>query len=197
MSSCIERFRSIPANATSYKRRRLLYGVGVNDADYQVAPKTEHGTAICPYYSAWHSMLTRCYSPKFLERYPTYQGCTVCPEWLTFSNFRRWMEGQNWKGRQLDKDILIPGNKEYAPDRCIFIDQALNKLLTLRGRARGKWPLGVTCQQGRFVAQLNNGRSSKYLGRFDTPEKAEACYLAAKSAYVNQKLTELRGSLNG
>ncbi len=86
----------------------------------------------------------------------------------------------------MDKDILVPGNKEYAPDKCIFVDQALNKLLTDRGRARGKWPLGVTFTHGRYVAQLNNGRSHKYLAGFSTPEQAHQCYLRHKAEYVNQ-----------
>ena len=33
-------------------------------------------------------MLVRCYNAKFHERQPQYKGCTVCEEWLNYSNFK-------------------------------------------------------------------------------------------------------------
>ena len=55
----------------------LVYGVGVNDLGYSVQVKeyvTENGgkrtpklVFLCPYYTAWKSMLKRCYSKKACE----------------------------------------------------------------------------------------------------------------------------------
>jgi len=39
------------------------------------------------------------------------------------------MERQDWEGKHLDKDILIPGNKIYSPDRCIFVSSLINLLI--------------------------------------------------------------------
>lgn len=32
-------------------------------------------------YQAWQSILERCYDNKYLEKSPTYIGCSVCEEW--------------------------------------------------------------------------------------------------------------------
>ena len=90
------------------KLRKLIHGVGINDADYVVEKKEtishvngkrkQKTTWICPFYRAWKCMLTRCYSATYQERKPTYRGCSVSEEWLTFSNFKSWMEKQDFQG---------------------------------------------------------------------------------------------------
>lgn len=119
---------------------KLVCGVGINDADY-VTQKWEHhgydanGKQIqtlvwkCPFYNAWVNMLSRAYSVKTLKRQPTYEGTTVCKEWHTFSVFRTWMEKQEWEGNQLDKDLLVQGNKEYNPETCCFLPQTINNFI--------------------------------------------------------------------
>lgn len=67
-----------------------LYGVGINDADYVVQLReTLSGTAnkrkrktiwVCPYYSKWSAMLTRCYSKTSASRRPKYDDSYVCSE---------------------------------------------------------------------------------------------------------------------
>lgn len=113
------------------KNKRLVYGVGNNDADYVVEKREEIGYVggkrrrklmwVCPYYQTWKDMIKRCYSTKCQEKFPTYKGCSVSADWHTFSNFKAWMEKQNWEGKQLDKDILIEGNKVYSPETCVFV----------------------------------------------------------------------------
>ena len=47
------------------KKIRLVYGVGISDADYFVTRK-ENGKTVwrCPYYRTWTHMLERAYSDK-------------------------------------------------------------------------------------------------------------------------------------
>lgn len=111
------------------KPSRLVAGVGVNDANYKVFPLVNGIKTVCPYYQVWKHMLWRCYSEKALGVHPTYKDCFVCDEWLVFSNFKKWMVQQNWEGKEIDKDLLVPGNKVYSPDTCIFITKELNNLL--------------------------------------------------------------------
>jgi len=134
------------------KIRKLVYGVGINDADYVVqrnetiyvnGKRTRKQVWICPYYQAWKSMLERCYSIKYQERQPTYRGCSVSEEWLTFSVFKSWMEKQEWEGMQLDKDILFEGNKLYSKETCVFVSSVVNIFTTDRGASRGEWLIGV------------------------------------------------------
>ena len=111
----------MPASKASLGQRSLVQGVGVNDADYTVCIKRNNKIIWrCPFYIKWRNMIERCYSPLWHKRYPSYIGCSVCPEWRYFSKFRFWMSTQKWKGMELDKDILVKGNRVYSPDTCCF-----------------------------------------------------------------------------
>jgi hypothetical protein len=161
---------------------KLVYGIGLNDADY-VTSSASKGK--CPYYYRWLSMLERCYSKKFKARFPTYVGCVVCEEWLTFSNFKVWMEQQDWEGKHLDKDILGDG-KLYSPETCCFIGVALNTFLSKR--YGHKYPTGVFFSKvnKRFQAQCGNPMTGKptYCGQYDTPEEAHEAWGKKKLEYA-------------
>lgn len=77
-------------------------------------------------YLIWYSMLHRCYCPKTQVNNPSYVGCTVCPEWHNFQNFAAWFELNYVPGLQLDKDILIDGNKQYHPNNCCIVTHQAN-----------------------------------------------------------------------
>ncbi len=160
-------------------RRRLSYGVGVNDANYVTCPK---GGAQCKLYGVWHCMLQRCYSVKYQKRNPTYIGCTVSSEWLLFSSFSLWMSGQDWQGKQLDKDLLFQGNKIYSENTCIFVDANLNSLIQNRSRSKGEYPTGVTLHKpsGKYVAQCSSNGKKINLGYFDNKDDAHEAYKTFK-----------------
>lgn len=40
-------------------------------------------------YLLWTSVLSRCFDKKYLKRKPTYLGCSVSEDWLTYSNFKK------------------------------------------------------------------------------------------------------------
>lgn len=173
------------------KKSTLIYGVATNDAEYQVVTTTPEGKQVkCPFYDKWLGMLTRVYDKGTHKKRPSYEACTIHPDWLLFSNFRKWMLTQQWEGRHLDKDLLIPGNTEYGPSTCLFISPALNNLLTLRHRNRGDLPLGVsrTTINGSmyFVASCSFYGKQKRLGYFKTPEEASAKYLSEKNRYIQE-----------
>jgi len=175
------------------KKNKLVYGVGRNDADYRVQEYITLGCEngkqlkklvwICPFYVKWKDMLKRCYCKKYQERQPTYKLCSVCKEWLTFSNFKKWMEQQYWQGRQLDKDVLFPGSKIYSPDTCVFVDQRVNKFLTERQNDRGQYMIGASWdkQSGRFKADCSNlSGTKKPRCFFDTELEAHKAWLECK-----------------
>lgn len=164
--------------------RNLVYGVGVNDADYTIRPNINGKQLKCPFYLAWTHMLARCYDTKYQATYPTYVGCTVCAEWLTFDNFKVWMLSQDWIGKQLDKDLLIRGNKIYSPDTCAFVDFMTNAFITDRGNARGDYPIGVSYHKGagKFTARCCNPFTKKreHLGVFTCPNQAHLAWKTRK-----------------
>ena len=169
---------------------KLVYGIGINDSTTPTQ-KTTHNLERkrivlwrCPFYRVWGSMLERVYSKKHLEKYPTYKDCTVCDDWLTFSNFKAWMEQQDWEDKQLDKDLLFPGNKLYSPETCVFISGVINKFLTESCATRGLYPIGVSFKQrnSKYSASVNNPFTGKreHLGLFTCPIKAHSAWRKRK-----------------
>ena len=173
---------------------KLVYGVGINDADYVVkkmetievnGKRKRKIVWYCPYYRVWNNMLERCYSTKCQEKYPTYKGCSVSEEWLTFSVFKSWMEEQDWKGMQLDKDMLFEGNKVYSAETCVFVTQVVNSFTIDRGNDRGEWLIGVNLNKrvGKFMSRCSNPFTKKreHLGYF-------TCEVEAHQAWIKRKL---------
>ena len=121
---------------------KLTYGVGVNDLGYRTqvyeevtkdgGKRIQKTVFICKYYTVWKSMIKRCYSKKYLESYPTYIGTSVCSEWLSATAFKKWMEQQDWHGKCLDKDIVVPRSRLYSPETCAFVLNATNLFGVLR-----------------------------------------------------------------
>lgn len=102
--------------------------------------------------------------------------------------FRAWMAEQDWHGRDLDKDLLFPGNKVYGPETCVFIHDGLNNFTTDRAADRGDSPLGVYWhkQSGRFRAQCSNPFTGKLetLGLFTCPDAAHEAWRKRKHEHA-------------
>lgn len=184
--------------------RRLIYGVGIDDTTYAKQKRTYsyvNGKKVsslvwaCPYHTAWTGMLKRCYSIKYKSNNPTYLDCTVCEEWLTFSNFKAWMETQNWKGKQLDKDILTLDNKVYNRDTCVFLDKKTNCFMVSCKNKRGEYPIGVYFYKklGMYSSRCSNPFTNKIccLGYFNDPIEGHKAWQAKKHEYACQ-LAELQ-----
>jgi len=167
-------------------KETLIYGVGINDSIEPVSVVINGKRVMCPYYIKWVGMLRRCYSSKRHEYAPSYIGCSVGGEWLVFSNFKKWMQGQDWRGKQLDKDIILEGNKIYSQDLCLFVGSAINKLLNDRKAGRGKHPLGVSfCKRRQlYHAQCNEGGNVNSIGFYDNPKDARRAYIIFKSDVI-------------
>ena len=191
------------------KRNKLVQGVGVNDADYNVyeyaiVEGKRKIVWVCPFYQTWISMLKRCYSDKLQSKRPTYKGCSTCDEWLIFSKFRAWMKSQGWEGKHLDKDLLIEGNKVYSPDTCIFVHPKVNSFTNDNGNARGECMIGVywSNRDDKFLSQCSNPFTGKRerLGLFTNELQAHlawksrkhelACLLADSEYCTDPRLAE-------
>lgn len=182
--------------------KSTVKGFGINDADYPVnkeilitdekGNKKRRSIFRCPYYDTWQHMLARCYCDKLKANYPTYKDVTVCEEWLTFSNFKSWMETQDWEGKHLDKDLLVDGNKIYSPETCCFLDQRINSFITESKLSKNnlELPVGVCIKKGytkkKYVAQINNPIAKKYehIGYFYTAEEAHLAWLEKKLLFA-------------
>lgn len=179
---------------------RLVYGVGINDANYITEQRATEvlpdGSKIrrllwrCPFYRVWSEMLRRCYSETWQVKHPTYVGCSTVEEWKTFSEFKAWMEQQDWEGMALDKDILSPGNKQYGPKYCIFVSQPVNNFILDSARRRGEYPIGVSFDvcSGKYQVHCSNPftKRQESLGRFSTQESAHIAWAIRKYEHASQ-----------
>lgn len=163
---------------------RLVQGVGTNDSNYNVQI-FENGKMVwtCPFYLKWKNMLTRCYGKRHLN--PSYDGCIVDNEWLTFSRFREWMNSQKWEGMTLDKDLLGDGLL-YSDKTCCFIPNELNIFIssTNKKKAKTDLPTGVfnNRNSGTFLVQCYDptGFYKKHVGTFGTVGEAKTAYSTRK-----------------
>lgn len=162
-------------------------GVGFNDSLVSVFVS---GRTVWQ-YDLWVSILKRCYQKNTRCKNEAYKGVTVCDEWLSFANFFGWLNkevGYRGKpvGMELDKDLIIKGNRVYSPEACSFVPSCVNTLLISCKVARGEWPVGVCFHKnnGWFVARLNCYGVVKHLGNYSTPEDAFAVYKIAKEAHI-------------
>lgn len=171
-------FKKTPVNNKSISMRKLVSGVGINDADYMVRINVNGKFVVCKYYQVWSGMILRCYSEASFKVRPTYKECTVCDEWLVFSCFKLWMQKQDWKGNHLDKDILTQGNKIYSPDSCVFVPKEINLLLNKHQNKRGINPIGVSNYRdtGEFLSTCSVKGKQRLLGIFKTSKEAFEVY---------------------
>lgn len=166
----------------------MVCGHGINDFKDRVNINGK----IVREYCLWKSMLARCYSPIFHKQNPTYKGCEVEPFLLSFTNFCNFVRGLKGfgevdeKGRpfQMDKDLLVNGNKTYSVDTICFVPWEVNAFLTNNTAVRGDLPVGVVYHKRDDVYQatLRLYGKTTYLGSFETPEAAFVAYKNAKEA---------------
>lgn len=164
--------------------RKPVYGVGVNDVDYNICNKLEGW--VCPYYKVWVGVLARCYGERTKTLQPTYRDCTMCDEWKYLSKFKEWMQTQDWQGKQLDKDILVEGNKVYSPDTCVFVYGVVNNFVTDSAKSRGDYMIGVhrelRYKKKQYKARISNPFTKKeeFLGIYATELEAHLAWKRRK-----------------
>lgn len=166
-----------------------VYGIGVVGCKY---PITDESGEITKTYSIWSNMIRRCYYKDYNERFQTYVDCTCSENFKNYEYFHEWylkQKGSEYKDWQMDKDILLKGNKTYSEQTCVFVPREINNLFTTRSRFRGEFPVGVhySVSKKKFVAQIskNNGKR-KHLGCFNSPEEAFKVYKEVKEEYIKE-----------
>ena len=106
-------------------------GVGY-DGDFEITPYWKQARRL------WSNMLKRCYDPNYEAGYYG-RGYSVDARWKCFANFlkdipnlknfEKWLEGLNPNKPKynLDKDLILPGNKIYCKQLCSFVPESVNK----------------------------------------------------------------------
>ena len=136
------------------------------------------------------------------NKYPTYKDCEASENFKSFEYFYEWCNNQigfGNEGWQLDKDLLIKGNKIYSENTCVFLPNEINILLTKRTALRGEYLIGVSWSKTNkaFVAQINKNKGKQeYLGSFATELEAFNAYKTAKESFVKEQADNWKSQID-
>ena len=136
----------------------------------------------------WGNMMLRVYNPPNERTAREYKETSVHAHWHNFQNFAVWYHQQidhfgpvgfRWN---LDKDIMIAGNRIYGPESCCVVPEAVNRLFNDTRFIRGKLPIGVQQNEFGYKATCSSKLSdnSGYVGFFKNIQEASSAYWCAK-----------------
>lgn len=151
-------------------------------------------------YKIWNGIYNRCYRTIECNSGACYEPSTMRDQWLNDKEtFAEWYNANYYdcegESMVVDKDLLFPGNKEYASDKCCILPQTLNIMLSNckkhynpKCKTASDLPLGV-----RYSTSIKKyyGEITPYghdevirLSYWDTPEEAFAEYKKIKQADI-------------
>ena len=175
-----------------------VHGVGIAGAKYPITVNGVHTKE----YDLWYSMLKRCYSGTYQKKRPTYKGCEVSDNFLRYEYFYEWCNEQIGFGNkdwQLDKDLLIKGNKVYNESTCVFLPKEINSLLTKCTASRGEHLIGVYWSKTHkaFAAQVSKSKGKReHLGFFKNELEAYNAYKTAKEFFIKEQANKWKGKID-
>lgn len=154
-------------------------------------------------YMIWTDMIRRCYDEKDHIRHPTYKDCTVSDNFKSYEYFYEWCQKQKGFGSpgwQLDKDLLVPGNKIYSEDTCCFLPSEINTALITKVRSNGETLVGVRKMHGSknsYRARCRVGKDEFIESKaMKTQEEAFQFYKFFKEQYIRKLAKQYKDSLS-
>ena len=161
----------IQINKPKYNIRKKICNIGINDAEYSITN--------CPYYKKWRAIIERC------SHNNRYKEHTICDEWIYFSNFKSWMEKQDWKGKILSKTLLSPKNNLYSPEHCIFVNYKIANIVSTSNKIKHNFPIGVSyiSRHKKYVGKFNDGQKN-YTKYFKTSLEAHKFWQIQKIKFI-------------
>ena len=103
------------------------------------------------------------------------------------SEERQNLEFIEIKDGEIDKDLLLKGNKIYSPENCCLIPREINGSLNNKRKSNSHLPIGVSNNgSGKYTSKRNFGGLQKHLGTFKTIEEAFFAYKTEKESYIKE-----------
>ena len=154
----------------------------------------------CKSFRYWVDMITRTTSEDFKNRSLTYKDCSISENFKDFNCFHNWCLGQVGYGLakfELDKDILIKGNKSYSEVTCCLVPKQINMLFIYPSDKKSNLPLGVSYNKsnGYYVSSVStcDGKIVKYS---KTPEEAFLKYKEDKENHIKSMANKFKDSIS-
>jgi hypothetical protein len=177
------KYHSITLGKVKYPYSPDLYGIaylGVGPHKPKDNPKM---------HRTWVNMIARGYDEKTKLQSPVYRTTTVCKEWLNYQTFANWYTANYRPNWEIDKDLLIPGNKHYSPETCVFIPQELNKFLANAYSSNRSGHTGVVWNKinKTWTARIMDNGINTNLGSFKDIKLASEAYSIARTALADKQ----------
>lgn len=136
-------------------------------------------------YRSYVNMIERVY----VQESNTYQHCDVAEPWLTFENYKPFFCEDPWRqeGWQLDKDLLVYGNKTYSPDTCVFLPAEINITMTTYHEQRREIDRYLPPGVSYCFNQNRRYRIHKSAACMEPPIKTIEYFFDPKEAYREYK----------
>ena len=139
-------------------------------------------------YHVWSAMIRRCYENKNIA----YKDWIVCDEWLCYANFKNWFDENYYEidneKIELDKDILVKGNKVYSPNTCVFVPSYVNCVILLNKKQRGKLPVGICYieKYKKYSVSVSINKKRQFIGNYNDISTAFQAYKQAKENEIKR-----------
>ena len=175
-----------------------VHGIGILGAKYPVSGDGRDTKE----YTLWNNMLNRCYNDTYKNKNQTYVGCKVSENFKSYEYFYEWCHKQigfDNEGWQLDKDLLVKGNKVYSEDTCVFLPKEINSVLVKCTASRGEYLIGVCwCKKATaFKARVSKNKGKQeHLGFFNTEIEAFNAYKQAKEDYLKELANKWKSQID-
>jgi hypothetical protein len=146
-------------------------------------------------HNRWQHFISRCYNVK----QTAYENCSVCDEWHNFQNYCEW-EIENYycvggERMDIDKDILVKGNREYGPNACVFVPTTINSMIASCTSRTAHLPLGVRKKKDTYSACMSKNGKFITIGTFPTPEEAFFAYKCEKEKQIRAMAESYKGKI--
>lgn len=156
---------------------------------------TENGTQyLTNSYARWRGIINRCKPGAAQAQSKCYVGCSVSPLFEEFQGFANWYTKQVGYGLEdydIDKDLLVKGNKLYSEETCVLIPAKLNKFLSQKNANSDNRGIAKTATN-RYVATGCLDSNVYYIGTYDTSEEARTHYLNDRNKNIGIWIERLK-----
>lgn len=145
-------------------------------------------------YKLWRNVKRRTYANGVTQRrHPTYVGVSLSENFENFQFFAEWCNmqvGYGVEGFELDKDLLVKGNRVYGEHTCVFLPKKINcALIRPSDRENGSF-IGTSVSGDKYAAFASDGNGATLrLGLYGTRWEAFLAYKQYKENYL-KKLAE-------
>ena len=175
-----------------------IFGVGIVGEDYSLIHEKDNKKKQLRSYITWKGMLERCYTTDCGS---SYEGCSVCDEWLYYPNFKKWYDSNyydvnNGERMHLDKDILHRGNRIYSPENCMFVPNKINIQFKSCGNVKyTDLPTGITIHPTTKGYTVSCGNKRRKYGVINLKEAIQI-YYKFKKELLEEVLSNYEGLLS-